>query len=31
MKQNFVNYDVYQGLEEQTQKAESTIRNHIKI
>ena len=31
IKNNFVHQDVYTGLEEQTQKAEATIRSHIKV
>lgn len=31
IKTKFVSIDVYQALEDQTQKAENTIRSHIKI
>jgi len=31
VKTNFITIDNYKTLEEQTQKAESTIRSHIKI
>ena len=31
MKENFINLEHYQALEEQTQKAEATIRSHIKL
>lgn len=31
VKDNFIHLDVYQALEEQTQKAEATIRSHIKV